>query len=111
MAKLHKDDYTALDGRTYTGGLADEMRARDLRDPQRIADALTVPGLVTTEPERRQIARSLQFDARTAFAIDWNKIAQTARELGAHFEARSANDGAVVVTMFWAYDADEDGAL
>jgi len=34
-------------------------------------------------------------------------VAQTARELGAHFEARRAQDGACTVTMFWSYADDE----
>jgi hypothetical protein len=57
--------------------------------------------LITTTPERRQVARVLTFDGDHARYIDWNAIARDAQDLGAHFEARSADDGSVIVTMFW----------
>jgi hypothetical protein len=61
----------------------------------------TRPEITMTAPEGRQIARVLHFPmAPMCFA-------QTARELGAHFEVRYANDGACTITMFWAYTADE----
>lgn len=63
--------------------------------------------LVITTPEQRQIARTLEFSRTLAPHIDWNSIAQTARELGAHFEARRTDDGACTVTMFWAYPEGE----
>jgi hypothetical protein len=59
--------------------------------------------IVTTAPERRQIARVLEFTPQAAKYIDWNAVATAARELGAHFEARHANDGACTITFFWAY--------
>jgi hypothetical protein len=97
------------------------LLAAALRDPARIAAALTVPAevaaaaatadgrvsIITTAAERRQIARVMNFDARVSFAIDWNKIAQTARELNANFEVRANDDASMTVTMFWAYAADE----
>jgi hypothetical protein len=70
----------------------------------------TRPEITMTAPEGRQIARVLHFPMAPmclAPYINWENIAQTARELGAHFEVRYANDGACTITMFWAYTADE----
>lgn len=69
--------------------------------------AITQPNIIQTLPEYRQIARVLEFSPVTAPHINWNSIAETARQLGAHFEARTDNQGACTVTMFWRYEADE----
>lgn len=63
--------------------------------------------IIRTESEARQIARVMEIDARHAAYIDWNKVATTARQMGAHFEARTAQDGACTVTFFWAYSEAE----
>ena len=63
--------------------------------------------LITQPAEQRQIAKVLEFSATTAPHMNWDSIATTARELGAHFEARYALDGACIVTMFWAYKDGE----
>ena len=52
--------------------------------------------------EVRQIARILQFPPDLARHIDFEKIAESARQLGADFEARFARDGACTVTIFWS---------
>jgi hypothetical protein len=67
----------------------------------------TRPEITMTAPEGRQIARVLHFQAPLSNHINWESIAATARELGAHFEVRFANNGDCTVTMFWAYTADE----
>jgi hypothetical protein len=63
----------------------------------------TTTEIVTVPAERHQIARVLEFSETTAWHIDWNSVAKTARELGAHFEARWTDRGACTVTMFWSY--------
>jgi hypothetical protein len=67
----------------------------------------TEPQIILTPAESRQIARVMPFDARHAPYIDWGAVARTARELGADFEARSADDGAMTITLFWTYTPDE----
>lgn len=59
--------------------------------------------IITTPPERRQIARVLTFTPEIAKFVDWPSIASDARELGAHFEARNTDDGSWVITFFWTY--------
>jgi hypothetical protein len=66
---------------------------------------MTTPAIVTQPAEARQIARVLEFDSTTAPHINWDSIATTARQLGAHFEARYGQTGACTITMFWAYTA------
>jgi len=68
---------------------------------------MTEPTIITTEPERRQIARVLEFSAQLASHINWESIAQTARELNANFEARRKANDSMGVTIFWAYRDDE----
>ena len=63
--------------------------------------------IVTSPAEDRQIAKVLEFPSAYAPYIAWDTIAQTARELGAHFEARQMSDGACTITFFWSYDPDE----
>ena len=66
------------------------------------ADAPARMPLILTAPETRQIARVLQFPPDLARHIDFEKIAESARQLGADFEARFARDGACTVTIFWS---------
>ena len=71
------------------------------------------PAIITTEPERRQVFRVLTFPANLngvnlAQYANWDRIAEQARELGAHWEVRSEPDGTLTVTMFWAYGPDEE---
>ena len=71
------------------------------------------PVLITTTPERRQVARVLTFPSNLsgvnlALYVNWERIAEQARELGAHWEVRSEQGGALTVTMFWAYGPDEE---
>ena len=68
---------------------------------------MNAPTIITTAPEARQIARVLNFLPHLAPYIRWDSVAEQARELGAHFEARYANDGACTVTLFWSYTEDE----
>ena len=63
----------------------------------------TTIAITTTTPERRQIARVLHFDAILAEYINWDAIGRTARELGAHLEARTHQDSAQTITLFWTY--------
>ena len=63
--------------------------------------------VITAAAEQRQVARTFDFDATLAPYVNWDSIARTARELGAHFEARYGQDGSLTVTMFWAYRDDE----
>jgi hypothetical protein len=66
---------------------------------------VTLPQLeiVQSKPEQRQIAKTMDFDAKHAAYIDWNAIALTARELGAHFNVRTS-EGAISIVMFWIND-------
>ena len=70
-------------------------------------NATTTRHSAITAPEPRQIARVLTFDAMQSLYINWDHIAQTARELGAHFEVRTNPPGDIRITMFWAYDETE----
>ncbi len=65
------------------------------------------PPTITTFTEHRQTGRVLRFDPTAAPYLDWNQIALTARQMGAHFEARSDPDGACTVTIFWSYTDEE----
>lgn len=69
---------------------------------------MDTPTIITTAPESRQVARVLTIDANHTPYIDWNKIAQTARKLGAHFEVRTGTDDALTVTFFWSYDTQAE---
>lgn len=53
------------------------------------------------EAHARHIAKVLAFDAHQAPYIDYNRIAQQARELGAGFDVHYAQHGAATITMFW----------
>jgi hypothetical protein len=64
----------------------------------------TEPIIVTTPPERRQIADTIEFAARFAQHVNWDSIALKARELGSNFDVRSANDGSLTITFFWTYE-------
>jgi hypothetical protein len=75
---------------------------RRAHDPASFERLATLKAAQPSTPEQRQIARVLTFAADVVLHIDWNKVAQTARELGAHFEARTTDAGACVITMFWA---------
>jgi hypothetical protein len=58
--------------------------------------------LITTSPEQRQIAKVIELDDYAEY-LDWNKVAKTARDLGAHFEVRFG-EGGCCITMFWRLD-------
>ena len=58
---------------------------------------------ITTTPERRQIARTLVFPPHLSAYVDWESIGRTARELGSHFEVRTAEDDSYTITFFWTY--------
>ena len=68
---------------------------------------MTAPQIIETPSEHRQIARVLEFTSSLAPHINWDSIATHARELGANFEVRSADNGTVTITMFWAYRPEE----
>jgi hypothetical protein len=67
-----------------------------------------ISAIVTTPSERRQIARVIRFGSDIAQLADWAKVAQMARELGAHWEARTHKDDSLTVTMFWSYAEGEE---
>lgn len=69
------------------------------------------PQIIEQPAERRQIAKVLDFPPALAPFIEWQIVAQQARDLGSHFEARFADDGACTVTLFWSYTGDEVGPL
>ncbi|MGE0444515.1 MAG: hypothetical protein AB7P99_04750 [Vicinamibacterales bacterium] len=56
--------------------------------------------IVTTTPERRQVARVLTFTAEASRYVDWNRIASEADELNASFDAKRTPDG-LTVTLYW----------
>jgi len=43
----------------------------------------------------------LTFNADHARFVDYNQIAKAAREVGCAFTVHCADDGAVMITMFW----------
>lgn len=51
--------------------------------------------------EQRRIAKLMPFDQNLAPYINWDYIAQSARALGAHIDARYHQDGACTVTLWW----------
>jgi hypothetical protein len=61
----------------------------------------------TTTPETRQIARVLAFEERLVPYIDWNKMAETARQLGSQWEVRATPEHPIVVTFFWVVTTDD----
>lgn len=67
----------------------------------------TTPEIAITTPEHRQIARVLEFSAQTSRHINWDKIAEDAHQLASHFEVKRAPNGAITVTFFWTYSAEE----
>jgi hypothetical protein len=69
------------------------------------------PTIITAPAEYRQIAKHMAFPPDFARHINWESIAQTARELGAHFEARYSQTGECTITMFWSYTEDELNGL
>jgi len=91
-------------GQQLTAEAAAELRGIDLD-----LEAADDPRIVTAPAEPRQIARVLHFPAPLAVHIDWTSIHAAARELGAHLEARGGDDGAMTVTLFWAYGPGETG--
>ena len=72
--------------------------------PDELTGTITI---VQTQPERRQIARVLPFTADLAPYINWDQIAQQAREMGADFETRGGMTDSVIVTIFWRYAEQE----
>ena len=72
-----------------------------------MSNTASEPQIVTTAPESRQILEVLDFQPMFARHINWDSIAERARECGASFEARWTDRGACMVTLFWAYTADE----
>jgi hypothetical protein len=66
------------------------------------------PVIITVPPQQRQIAKTLPFDPTLALYINWESIAEQAKQLGADFEVRREDNGAVTVTLFWRY-LDEAG--
>lgn len=65
------------------------------------------PTIIVTAPEHRQIAREMKFTGHLVDHVNWDKVATTARELGAHFEARFEPNGDLTITFFWSYRPDE----
>jgi hypothetical protein len=63
--------------------------------------------ITLTAPEFRQVAEVVEFDNPAhVYHINWQSIADKARELGANFEVRFTDKGCCTVTFFWAYRDD-----
>lgn len=69
---------------------------------------MTTTEIITSPSEDRQIAKVLTFDKTLVRHINWDSIAKDARELGAHWEARTHKDDSLTVTMFWSYAEGEE---
>lgn len=69
---------------------------------------MTDPIIVTTTPEQRQISRARHFPPDLAQYIDWREVADTARQLGCHWDVRRNDDFSITVTWFWTYTERED---
>ena len=72
---------------------------------------MNAPQIVITPAERRQVARVIEFSRDIVLYVDWNRIAETARDLGAHFDCRTSPDGSMTVTLFWTYSPEEAGLV
>src|SRR5262245_53217351 len=72
-------------------------------DPQtanRMEHRLMEITIITTTPEHRHIAQTLEFVEPFSQHINWESVAARALELGAHFEARY-NGLECTITFFW----------